>query len=135
MYVKNKGFWYATFEILWITIVALLANFIFELKLDFNPNNLDIYLVLKFILLIFSIIFYGVFFFSYKNIYDKAKDLELQNFILYEDAIRQKVELPKRLTLNDCFVSVRNQENIKYWGLVFSLIFLLSYTIKWDNWL
>jgi hypothetical protein len=124
--MKKVNFWYITYEIIWITTVALLANFFFELKLDFH-QKFELSKIIRFILLLLSIGFYGIYFFSFKKIYDKAKENDIKNTLDYE---AHRTSEPK--TIDDYF-SENRKGTKKIWALVCSIIFLISFTYQWDS--
>jgi len=128
----KANFWYITYEIIWITIIALLANFIFELKIDFllNFDNLKI---IKVFLLIISIGFYGYYFFNFKKSFDKAKEKDIENNLAFQLALKTNTDIPVRQNI-DYYFQIERSNNPKYtWILACSIVFLICYTYKWDS--
>lgn len=125
--MKNIIFWYRLFDIIWISIIALLANHIFVLKVNFC-NSLNWGEIIKISLLIMSIIFFNIFFFNYKKIIEEANEKYQKQVISF--------------TLDEHF-SWETKDTIcnKKWNsssqkipyLIMSFILLLLYLYDWNS--
>lgn len=112
----NSGFWNITYEVLWITQVALLANHIFTEKFDFSAE-FDLSKIIQIGFLILSIVSFGYFIHIFK------KDFDLAKMSYTNDNSK---------SLNEHLFDKRNNKK-NLWALVFSIVFIICYMFKWDN--
>lgn len=133
MIEKKPLFWNRIFDVIWISIVALFANHLYNLKLDFKWD-LDWSEIINIFLLVLSTTLYGVFYFNFEKVLSESDKKHQENEQEYSISLHDEyASITRYKDFSTCFSEEWTKGKKKYWALLLSILFMTLYTYNWNS--